>query len=188
MTDQPSLSEEPVEQIDGEPIIVWDNGHMRLNLIHTEVGLRPAITRCDGQPLNGSGILAFDGQRVLLVRQSRHPAGVQTWEMPLGGMDADESPAAAAARELSEETGVVICADHLIPLGTIRPNSSRLTGANWLFLVGVDAATDAEADMNEVSDAAWFPVDVVVSACVDGTITCPSTVSAVLRARIMGLI
>lgn len=188
MREQPSLDETPVTQVDGAPITVWENGYQRLSLIRTVDGLRPAISFEDGRPLNGAGVLMFDGERVLLVRQDRYPAGVQTWEIPLGGIEAGESPVDAAARELTEETGIGASVERFTPLGTIRPNASRLTGANWLFLTRADGASEVDADLTEVSDAAWFPVDVVVSACVDGTLTCPSTVSAVLRARIMGLI
>lgn len=42
---------------------------------------------------------------VLLIRQYRHPAGAQLWELPAGLLDvADEDPRDAAARELHEET------------------------------------------------------------------------------------
>ena len=41
----------------------------------------------------------------MLVRQYRHPLGVQTWEVCAGGIDPGETPHAAALRELREETG-----------------------------------------------------------------------------------
>lgn len=188
MTHAPDLGESPVELVAGEPVTVWENGHQRLSLIPTVEVQRPAISFGDGRPLDGSGVLAFDGARILLVRQNRYAAGVQTWEIPLGGIDTGESPAEAAARELMEETGIAIRAADLASLGTIRPNASRLTGSNWLYLGVVGGDLEAAADLVEISDAVWFGVDAVVDACVDGTLTCPSTVSAVLRARIIGLI
>jgi ADP-ribose pyrophosphatase len=42
---------------------------------------------------------------LVLVRQYRHAVGRSLWEIPAGSMDAGESPAAAALRELAEETG-----------------------------------------------------------------------------------
>jgi ADP-ribose pyrophosphatase len=42
---------------------------------------------------------------MLLVRQYRHPLGRESWEAVAGGMDPGETPEAAAARELREETG-----------------------------------------------------------------------------------
>src|SRR5271154_4219125 len=42
---------------------------------------------------------------MLLVRQYRVPLGAYTWEACAGGIDAGETPEAAAMRELREETG-----------------------------------------------------------------------------------
>lgn len=51
------------------------------------------------------GIIALDlGGRVLLLQQYRHPVGRMLWEPPAGLLDEpDESPLAAARRELFEE-------------------------------------------------------------------------------------
>ena len=54
----------------------------------------------------GVGILPVDAQgNVYLVRQYRHPLGRHILEIPAGIADADEDPAACAARELEEEIG-----------------------------------------------------------------------------------
>jgi len=52
-------------------------------------------------------ILALDDdQRVLMIRQYRHPVGRLLWEIPAGLRDtAGESPLQTAQRELLEETG-----------------------------------------------------------------------------------
>jgi 8-oxo-dGDP phosphatase len=52
-------------------------------------------------------ILALDdAQRVLMIRQYRHPVGRELWEIPAGLRDTDgESPLQTAQRELREETG-----------------------------------------------------------------------------------
>lgn len=42
---------------------------------------------------------------IVLVRQFRHAAGRALWEIPAGTADSGEAPAAAAGRELREETG-----------------------------------------------------------------------------------
>lgn len=44
-------------------------------------------------------------QRLVLVRQYRHPAGRIFLELPAGKLDPGEAPLACAARELREETG-----------------------------------------------------------------------------------
>jgi ADP-ribose pyrophosphatase len=43
--------------------------------------------------------------RLILVRQYRHPAARELWEIPAGMADEGEAPEAGARRELREETG-----------------------------------------------------------------------------------
>ncbi|WP_326525647.1 NUDIX hydrolase [Sphingomonas sp.] len=50
-------------------------------------------------------IVAIDGDHVLLVDQYRVPLGRRCLELPAGLVDAGETVAGAAARELEEETG-----------------------------------------------------------------------------------
>ncbi|HUK69670.1 MAG TPA: NUDIX hydrolase [Streptosporangiaceae bacterium] len=52
-------------------------------------------------------VVAIDGgERVLMVRQYRHPVSRLLWELPAGLRDVDgEPPLATAKRELLEETG-----------------------------------------------------------------------------------
>ncbi len=45
--------------------------------------------------------------RLVLLRQYRHPLRAWVWEVPAGGLEAGETPEAAGARELAEETGGV---------------------------------------------------------------------------------
>lgn len=54
-------------------------------------------------------ILAMDEQdRVLLIKQYRHPIGARDWEIPAGLLDIDgESPVIGAQRELAEEADLV---------------------------------------------------------------------------------
>ncbi|WP_198955759.1 NUDIX hydrolase [Frankia sp. CcI49] len=54
------------------------------------------------------GVVALDEQeRVVMVRQYRHPVGGPLWELPAGILDVPGEPASvAAARELAEEAGL----------------------------------------------------------------------------------
>ena len=57
--------------------------------------------------------------RILLIRQFRHAADGELWEVPAGRLDQGESPEACAARELEEETGFAATAlEPLLPLWT----------------------------------------------------------------------
>jgi ADP-ribose pyrophosphatase len=48
-----------------------------------------------------------DEAHVVLIRQYRYALERWIWELPAGGLDAGEDPAAAAARECEEEIGLV---------------------------------------------------------------------------------
>ena len=69
------------------------------------------VERRDGKDVVVHGpavaIVAVDrDDHVTLVRQNRVPAGGPLLELPAGGVEAGESPLAAARRELAEETGL----------------------------------------------------------------------------------
>lgn len=68
------------------------------------------------------------GGEVILIEQFRHGTGKLSLEIPGGMLDAGESPAEAAGRELIEETGYA--ARELIFLGKTRPNPAIQD--NWI--------------------------------------------------------
>lgn len=55
-------------------------------------------------PTAGTAIID-DERRVLLIWRHRFITGLWGWEIPMGRIEADETPAQAAAREVEEETG-----------------------------------------------------------------------------------
>lgn len=56
--------------------------------------------------------LTHEGEAIV-IRQYRHPAGAHMWELPAGLLDKEgEDPAAAALRELEEETGYTASEAH----------------------------------------------------------------------------
>ncbi len=59
------------------------------------------------------GVIVCDGERILLGHATRSPR----WDIPKGVAEPGEDFAAAAARELREETGLVVPAGALAPLG-----------------------------------------------------------------------
>ncbi len=63
-----------------------------------------------------SGVIVTDGARLLLGHASRSPR----WDIPKGGVEAGETSAQAACRELAEETGLVAAEAALRPLG-VKP-------------------------------------------------------------------
>ena len=54
-----------------------------------------------------------------------------TLELPSGHVEDDEDPQSAARKELREETGFI--ANDLILLGTLSPDTGRLSNRMWCF-------------------------------------------------------
>ena len=133
------------------------------------------------------GVLALDEQeRVLLVRQYRHPVQHELWELPAGLLDvAQESPVDAARRELAEE--------------------ADLRAGRWDVLVdwynspgGLDEAIRVYVarDLSPVPDGeefdrqheeagmptAWLPLDQARDAVLTGRIHNPTAVVGILAA------
>ncbi|HEV8320815.1 MAG TPA: NUDIX hydrolase [Myxococcota bacterium] len=70
---------------------------------------------------------------VVLVRQPRFGIGRATLEVPGGMVDpGDADPAAAAARELLEETGYA--AERVEALGLVHPNPAIQNNVTWSFV------------------------------------------------------
>jgi len=72
-------------------------------------------------------------REVVLVRQWRHGTRSMTLEIPGGLVDEGETPAAAAAREVREETG--FAGDGLMELGVVQPNPAFLDNLCYTFLI-----------------------------------------------------
>ncbi|MFI5491963.1 NUDIX hydrolase [Actinoplanes sp. NPDC051859] len=98
---------------------------------------------------------AAEPGRLLLLRQ---PPG-RGWGLPAGLLKKAEKPAVGAARELREESGVVIDPDDLTPA---VPNAI-VHAKGWVdtvFFGTVPASTtELVVDGGEVLEANWFPLD-----------------------------
>ena len=82
----------------------------------------------------GAGVLLSDHRgRVLLVE----PTYKDTWEIPGGSVEADESPYAAAVRELHEELGLTIPIGRLLVTDWVPPQPDRTEGLMMLYDGGV---------------------------------------------------
>ena len=131
-------------------------------------------------------VLVVDAQeRVLLIRQYRHPVGMLMWEPVAGLLDvADEAPWIAAARELVEEAGLVAGRwDVLVDLEN-SPGGSSETIRCYLARDPAPAPGGRPHGDGEERDMphTWVPLDDAVTAVLEGRLTAPMTVAGVLAA------
>lgn len=123
-------------------------------------------------------IALTDAGEVVLVRQYRHGSDEITVEIPGGIVDAGETPAEAARRELLEETGFT-CRE-IVEIGRVRPNPAILN--NWaytLLATGLERG-DQNLDEHEEIEVLMCPIDTADGLLADGVITHSLVVNAFL--------
>lgn len=131
-------------------------------------------------------ILALDEHdRVLLIKQYRHPVRVREWELPAGLLDeAGESPVDAAKRELAEETDVA--AREWAVLGEFSTSPGGSDEVIRIYLArGLSALPEAFERRDEEADMelCWVPLDDCVDAVLERRLQNPSLVIGVLAAQ-----
>jgi len=183
MTDLLDISGENPWQTNATEVL-FDNGHMRLR--------QDSVIQPDGLPgryayvevpwhVVGIVPIADDG-RVYLVRQWRYPWRRNSWEIPAGRGEPNETPLEGAQRELAEETG--LHAAHWEPLGT-GFGSAAIDAFYHLYLArgfspDQTGARREGAERDMVTQL--IPLPEAVAAAMDGRIVHSFTVVGLLKA------
>ena len=130
-------------------------------------------------PMNAEG-------QVLLLKQYRHPVGMDLWEIPAGLLDIEgEDFLVGAARELAEEADLIASEWNVLVDFFNSPGSSseaiRIYLARGLTEVPhheLHVRTDEEAEI----ELHWIPLADAVSAVLEGRLHNPSAVVGILAA------
>jgi 8-oxo-dGTP diphosphatase len=100
-------------------------------------------------------LITGDGGSVLLVQRALSPYQ-GCWSLPAGFVDVDETPAAAAARECLEETGLEIEITHLLEVIGGREHNG---GADIVIVYRGARTGGILAPGDDASDAKFFPLN-----------------------------
>ena len=132
----------------------------------------------------GVAILALDEQNnVSLVRQFRYPFGKLLLELPAGKLDEGEDHRVAAARELSEETGLE--AGELTYLGCILASPGFCTEKLHMYLARDLSRAQSHPDDDEFLNIVTMPFEELVQKVMDGTLEDAKTVATVLKTKVL---
>jgi 8-oxo-dGTP diphosphatase len=104
-----------------------------------------------------AGVLAFHEGRVVLVREEYPAWGGPFWNVPSGRVERGETPAEGAARELAEETGLVVAPEELVVVSTVTTTAGGDRSRCWNHAVDVGASELRVDDPDGLIDEArWF--------------------------------
>jgi 8-oxo-dGTP pyrophosphatase MutT (NUDIX family) len=120
----------------------------------------------DKAEFSAGGVVVRDGGEIIvIVPVKRDAAGKRVLGLPKGHPDGDETPEAAATREVREETGVT--AEIVSELGDVRytyeRRGRRVQKEVRFYLFRYQSGDVADHD-HEIEDARWMSADAAADA------------------------
>lgn len=131
-------------------------------------------------------VVALDEEeRVLVIKQYRHPVAAKTWEIPAGLLDyPNEDPLTAVQRELAEEAGYLATEWHVLTEYATTPGGSteliRIYLARGLVALDERPKTDEAEEQDMPVD--FIELDALRDAILDGRLANTSLVVGGLAA------
>jgi 8-oxo-dGTP pyrophosphatase MutT (NUDIX family) len=158
--------------------LVDDTPHIRLSLADVELPNHARFTQYVFRMRRCAMTIVLDdsGGRVLMMRRHRFIVDRWVWELPGGYVDEGEDPAAAAAREVEEETGWRPGAMEYVL--SCQPIIGNADYPQDLYLAH-GAEQVAEPEVDETAEVRWVPVDETPAMIAKGDILGAMTVIGV---------
>ncbi len=136
--------------------------HCRFRLAPDQVGglVRMVCSGCGFVHFRNPGVgvagVAIEGGRILMVERGPSSTRAGTWCIPCGYLDYGEEVRHGAAREVQEETGLVVDVGEVIWVASNFHDPAKLTVGIWFEceVIGGDLLAGDDA-----ADARWFPLD-----------------------------
>ena len=131
-------------------------------------------------------VLAIDdADRVLLIKQYRHPIRSREWEIPAGLLDVDgEDPLIGAQRELAEEVDLEASTWHVLSDYVTTPGGNNEAIRIYLARGLSEAVTFEREDEEADIEKRWVPLDEALEAVVARRIQNPSLVVGIYAAHV----
>jgi ADP-ribose pyrophosphatase len=155
----------------------WTGTRIRVRVDEVERSDGHRTTREIVEHPGAVAIVAWDGERLAMVRQWRHATGEVLLEIPAGTLEPGELPLATAERELAEEVGLVAHQWEAGPEFFTAPGfcDERM----HLYLATDLSQASAEADADELFEATWMILSDALAAIEDGRIRDAKTIVGV---------
>jgi len=129
----------------------------------------------------GAAAAAIDADnRICLLRQFRHAAGGYIYELPAGKLEIGEPPEVTVRRELAEEAA--LSAGRLQSLGAYFSSPGVFTEVIHLYLAMDLSPAAAAAEVGEVFEVEWWPLELAVERALSGELDDAKTIIGILRA------
>ncbi len=161
--------------------VVDENRHIKLSTVDVELPDGVKFTQYVARmPRCAMTLVLNERREALLMYRHRFIIDRWVWELPGGYVDHAENVAAAAAREVEEETGWR--PRSMERLVTYQPAIGTLDQPQDVYLARGADLTDTEPDVNEAEDIRWIPLEEAAAMIDRGEIVGAATVVAVYRA------
>ncbi len=174
----------PRRIVDSEPLVqgrVWDVRRDTVDLGDGQTVVRDLMVHT-----GAVGVIALDAtDRVLLIRQYRHPVAMMLWEPVAGLLDVpDEAPLDCARRELVEEAGLLAAQWSVLVDFETTPGGSSEVLRVYLARELAPAPGGRPVGEGEERDlpTAWVPLEQARDHVLAGRMTAPITAIGVLAA------
>ena len=165
---------------------LYESPWVRLRLVDVEI---PGGDRFEHHvvrtaPAAGVVVVSSDRSSVLLLWRHRFITDTWGWEVPAGRIDPGETAAAAAAREVLEETGWRV--DDVRLMCTTQPTNGLSDHEFVLFEATGATYVGDPVDAFEAERVEWVPVDDVRRLVRDGEVRDGLSLTALLWAFAFG--